>query len=65
MCVYLFRNLGERTSFIELDTVSLTPEQMTDLEQSANDLIRNGVRVYPTLYDRADHPDLKKVSVDL
>ncbi|XP_045210140.2 alanyl-tRNA editing protein Aarsd1-B-like [Mercenaria mercenaria] len=53
-------NLGDRISFIELDTPKMTVEEMTKLEQLLNEKIREGVKVYPTLFhDKAD-PELEK-----
>ena len=41
---------GEKISTIELDTPSLTPEQVQQLETLVNDKIRESLSVYPTLY---------------
>lgn len=53
-------NLGDRTSFIELDTPKMTAEEMASLEKALNEKIREGVKIYPTLFhDKAD-PELEK-----
>jgi len=36
---------------------------MSDVEQTANELIQKGVKVYPTLYESTDHLDLLKVNI--
>ncbi|WAR04193.1 AASD1-like protein [Mya arenaria] len=51
-------NLGEKTSFIELDTPKMTEEQMQTLESEINKTIRQGVKVFPTLYENKDDPAL-------
>jgi len=53
------RNLGEKTSFIELDTPTMTDEQMVALETEINQQIRTGIAVFPTLYDNKEDPALK------
>ncbi|KAL4229377.1 Alanyl-tRNA editing protein Aarsd1 [Mactra antiquata] len=53
-------NLGEKTSFIELDTPSMSEEEMKTLETSLNDKIREGVKVFPTLYHDKTDPELEK-----
>lgn len=53
-------NLGDKISFIELDTPQMSTEEMTTLEQALNEKIRVGVKVFPTLFhDKAD-PELEK-----
>jgi misacylated tRNA(Ala) deacylase len=47
-------------SFIELDTPKMTAEEMTNLECILNEKIREGVKVYPTLYHDKDDPELAK-----
>ncbi|KAH3699280.1 alanyl-tRNA editing protein Aarsd1-B-like [Dreissena polymorpha] len=51
-------NLGDRTCFIELDTPSMTEDQMTTLENELNSTIRAGRKVFPTLYHDKSDPDL-------
>ena len=41
---------GEKISTIELDTPSLSADQMQQLENEVNEKIRAGLPVYPTLY---------------
>ncbi len=57
----IVRNLGEKTSFIELDTSAMTDAQMQELEIRVNAEIRAGRRMYPTLYEGAGDPALKQV----
>ena len=48
--------MGEKTSFLELGTTQVTPEQVRELEVKVNEQIRQGARMYPTLYDSKDDP---------
>ena len=57
-----YRNLGEKTSFIELDTPTMTPEQMSELETALNQKIRDCIAVMPILYHDKNDPELLKVS---
>lgn len=57
------RNLGEKTSFIELNTPSMTAEQIIQLEKLVNEKIMSGVSMYPTLYESKDDPSLHSVSM--
>ena len=50
------------TSFIELDTPSMTADQVSELETAVNDKIRACVPMYPTLYSGIDDPALSEVS---
>jgi len=54
-------NLGDKVSSIELDTPTMSDEQMSQLEVKVNQLIMNGVRMYPTLYASAAEPALIEV----
>ena len=54
------RTLGEKTSFVELDTPKMTEEEMANLEQQLNSKIRQGIKVFPTLYHDKDDLELKK-----
>lgn len=56
------RNLGEKISSIELDTPSITQDQLSEIERIANEKILAGVQMYPTLYENVDDPALKAVS---
>jgi Ser-tRNA(Ala) deacylase AlaX len=47
-------NLGEQTSFLELQTTSLTSEQVTELEKLSNDAIREGHAVKPSWHSVSD-----------
>lgn len=60
ICTHIFRNLGEKTSFIELDTPSMSDEEMNKLEAALNEKIREGVKVFPTLYHDKNDPELEK-----
>jgi len=54
-------NLGEKISSIELDSASMSMEQMTELEEKVNDLIMAGIRMYPSLYASASAEGLVSV----
>lgn len=56
----LYRNLGDKVSFIELDTPKMTAEEMASLENALNVKIREGVKVYPTLFHDKSDPELEK-----
>ena len=60
--LFSLRNLGEKTSFIELDTPQMSEDQRVELEELVNESIRNCTSMYPTIYEGADDPELKKVS---
>lgn len=53
-------NLGEKTSFIELDTPTMTAEQMSELETALNEKIRQAIAVTPILYHDKNDPELLK-----
>ena len=40
----------------------MTPEQMTELEIAVNEKVRVGCKMFPTLYDSKDDPQLLEVS---
>ena len=40
----------------------MTPEQMTELEIAVNEKVRAGCKMFPTLYDSKDDPQLLEVS---
>jgi len=40
----------------------MTPEQMTELETAVNEKVRAGCKMFPTLYDSKDDPQLLEVS---
>ncbi|XP_013394504.1 alanyl-tRNA editing protein Aarsd1-B isoform X2 [Lingula anatina] len=54
-------NLGEKTSFIELDTTSLTEEQLKELEDEVNAKIRASLPMYPRLFESVDDPKIAEV----
>ncbi|XP_067687613.1 alanyl-tRNA editing protein Aarsd1-B-like [Haliotis asinina] len=54
-------NLGEKVSFIELDTPKMTAEELTTLEETVNAKIREGVPMTPKLYENKDDPQLAAV----
>ena len=56
------RNLGDKTSFIELDTPKMSTIQMWDLEAALNEKIRESIAVTPVLYHDKNDPELLKVS---
>ena len=60
--LYLLRNLGDKTSYIELDTATMTQDQMLELECAVNEKIREAIPVTPILYHDKDDPELLKVS---
>ncbi|ELT94039.1 hypothetical protein CAPTEDRAFT_173422 [Capitella teleta] len=54
-------NLGEKTSFIEIDTVSISDEQIANIERITNEKIMAGINMFPTLYENVQDPSLKSV----
>lgn len=52
-------------SFIELDAPDMSAEQMCQLELLVNEKIKEGVRMYPTLYASKDDPEIQDVSISL
>ncbi|XP_029647015.1 alanyl-tRNA editing protein Aarsd1 [Octopus sinensis] len=54
-------SLGDKISFIELDTPEMTPAQMATLEVSVNEKIREAVPVKVEVYDSASDPKLSEV----
>ncbi|KAK6183026.1 hypothetical protein SNE40_010580 [Patella caerulea] len=56
-------NLGDgNKSFIELNTPTMTDEEITELEKLCNDKIREGLTVTPKLFYDKDDPEWKKAS---
>ncbi|CAH1773611.1 unnamed protein product [Owenia fusiformis] len=53
-------NLGEKTSFIELDTPKVSNDQLENIENIVNEKIRAGIAMYPTLYENAEDPEVEK-----
>ncbi|XP_055860367.1 alanyl-tRNA editing protein Aarsd1-B-like [Biomphalaria glabrata] len=53
-------SLGTDIVTIELETTSLTLDQMLDIEKSANENIRENISVRPTFYSDKNDPELKK-----
>ncbi|GAB1610193.1 alanyl-tRNA editing protein Aarsd1-like [Argonauta hians] len=53
--------LGEKVSFIELDTPSMSPQQMAELEECVNQKIREAVPVNVEVYESASDPKLAQV----
>jgi len=49
-------------SSIELDVSEMTPQQMAELEVDVNSYIRAGCKMFPTLYESKDDPQLLDVS---
>jgi len=57
-----YRCLGEKTSSIEMDAIEITSNQMSDLEAAINERIRAACKMFPTLYESKDDPQLLDVS---
>lgn len=53
-------NLGEQTSFIELDTPAMSEEQLQKVEQIVNEKIRDQVPVIPRVFEDKNDPTLKQ-----
>ncbi|XP_012936107.1 alanyl-tRNA editing protein Aarsd1-A [Aplysia californica] len=53
-------DIGTDIVTIELDTPSITTEQLRNIEDSANESLRNNVSVGPSFYQDKDDPELKK-----
>jgi len=45
-----------------MDATEMTPEQMIELEIAVNERIRAACRMFPTLYESKDDPQLLDVS---
>ncbi|KAK3579289.1 hypothetical protein CHS0354_033369 [Potamilus streckersoni] len=56
----LLRYLGDKTSYIELDTPSMTTEQVSELEAVLNQKIREGIKVYPTYFEDKNDPRVEE-----
>lgn len=50
--------LGEKTSFIELDTTNMSQDQMCSLERVVNEKIQACIPMYPQLFSGLDDPNL-------
>ncbi|ESO91940.1 hypothetical protein LOTGIDRAFT_217102 [Lottia gigantea] len=55
-------NLGEKTSFIELDTPEIKDKDLQQLEDTVNEKILAGLSVTPQLFYDKDDPEWKKAS---
>ena len=60
---FRIRNLGEKTSFIELDTPDITVDQLNNIERIVNEKIRDGRAMYPKLFTSKDDPEIASVSL--
>jgi len=56
-----FRCLGEKTSSIELDATEMSSDQLSELEAAVNEKIRSACKMFPTLYQSKDDPQLLDV----
>ncbi|XP_071103121.1 alanyl-tRNA editing protein Aarsd1-B-like [Haliotis cracherodii] len=54
-------NLGEKVSFIELDTPQMKADELVTLEETVNAKIRDAVPMTPKLYENKDDPELAPV----
>ncbi|ESO03133.1 hypothetical protein HELRODRAFT_112439 [Helobdella robusta] len=54
-------NLGESTSFVELDTAEMTTEQMLALERSTNEKIQSNLKMFPRWIDDKESPEAKEI----
>lgn len=54
-------NLGEKVSFIELDTENVTSEQLEEIQNVSNEKIREYLPVHVKIYDEGS-PELQEVS---
>ena len=54
--------MGEKTSSIEMDAADMTSDQLMELEIAVNERIRAACKMFPTLYESKDDPELLDVS---
>ena len=54
--------MGEKTSSIEMDAAEMTSDQLMELEIAVNERIRAACKMFPTLYESKDDPELLDVS---
>ena len=63
--LFKFRELGKTKTSIDLGCSSLTPEQLSQIEEECNKIIRDHTNVTVHVYESAKDPELQQVSADL